>query len=111
MNGENDLFQGLTRPSMMWGVQFEAYLVCIVTGTMCFLIGGLVYLLTIPPMLLVCRMIAEHDPRMFELLGLWSQTKAQATTRASWKCSTYSPLVSTRKANGKIDHDNIPIFL
>lgn len=109
--GDNVLFQGLTRPTMVWGIPFEAYLVCVFVGALFFLLGGLVYLLTIPPMLLICRIIAAYDPRMFELLGLWAQTKATATTRGIWQCSSYSPFTPTRKANGKIDHENLPIFV
>lgn len=109
--GTNPLFQGLTRPSMMLGIPLEAFMATIFATGILFLMGGLIYLLTFVPFYLTCRIVTAFEPRIFELVSLWLQTKGSATTRSIWQCSSYSPFTQSRKADGRLDHDNLPIFV
>lgn len=90
---------GLTRPSMVWGVAYPA----LVINTMVSLEAliwthklqwGLIFL----PVHGICYGICLHDPRAFELLILWLQTKAANLFRTRSLVSTYSPLVRRKRA-------------
>jgi len=92
------LFVGATRPSFVWGVTYEAMIICIT-------LVGLLFIGTNNPFLLVlyiplhgvCALVCAKDPRFFRLLFLWVATKCKSTAWRYWGAATASPLVSTRK--------------
>ena len=92
------LFLGLTRPAMIWGISYEAFIVCMMTSIMVFLgVGNPFYMLVYVPMHAVCYAICMRDPRAFRLLALWVQTKGKSNSRNDWGgTSTSSPFYNTR---------------
>lgn len=86
------LFVGLTRPTMVLGVTYQAGLVNLMITVIVFLYTkNPLHLAIAVPIHAVCYGICAHDPRAFELLFLWARTKGACTNRFYWKASTYSP--------------------
>ena len=89
------LFVAATRPPTRWGVPFLAMLINIVLTMELFLLvrNPLVILLVIP-LHGICALLCSHDVRIFELLGLWAQTRmpALAGNLFAWHGNSYSPL-------------------
>jgi type IV secretion system protein VirB3 len=91
------LFVGATRPTMMWGVSYEALLACFMVTAVVFIGSGSVFTLVVYiPMHAVSYLICMKDPRAFRLLGLWLQTKGRSVSRHYWSASSATPLVNTR---------------
>lgn len=92
------LFVGATRPSLVWGVTYEAVIFC-------FSVVGIIFLITKNPFVLAfyvpihgaCYLICLKDVRFFRLLALWMTTKCKSVGWNHWGASTASPLICTRK--------------
>ena len=96
------LFVGATRPTMMWGVSYEAFIVCFMFTAVVFIgSGNPLFLLLYLPVHALCYLVCLKDPRAFRLLWLWLQTKGRSVTRQYWGASSASPLVNTRKRMGR----------
>lgn len=89
------LFVGPTRPTTIAGVTWPAVLLNVVL-TMEFFIWthNLLWLLLFMPVHAIFYLICLRDPRTFELLALWGQTKGPALlgNLKLWGAATYSPL-------------------
>jgi type IV secretion system protein VirB3 len=89
------LFVGATRPSMRWGVTYPALLCNMVFTMEAFLLTrNLLILLLCAPIHGVCLLLCAHDPRCFDLLGLWARTRLPAVfgNLRYWRASSFSPL-------------------
>lgn len=89
------LFVGPTRPTTIAGVTWPAVLINLIITMECFIwTHDLRWLAICLPIHAVCYLICLRDPRAFELLMLYGQTKAQALLANGryWRASTYSPL-------------------
>jgi type IV secretion system protein VirB3 len=76
------LYTGLTRPAMIAGVTYEAFIVTGVVAVLVFLIGkSLAWFLVGVPVYLICRLICHRDPRQFRLLMLWTSTAGKVLNR------------------------------
>jgi len=102
-HAEDPLFLGCTRPSMIWGISYEAFIVCMMTAAIVFLgVGNPFYMLIYIPMHVVCYLVCLRDPRAFRLLALWLNTKGRCNTRNHWGgVSSSSPFFNTRTINRK----------
>lgn len=102
-NFSDPLFVGPTRPTMKWGVTYEAMVVGLVLVSI-ILIGTnnpfsmLLYL----PIHATCYLICLKDPRFFGLLSLWLRTKCKSTSWRRYGASTGSHIPATRDNRGKI---------
>lgn len=89
------LFVGPTRPTMRWGVTWQAFIINMMFTIECFVFTkNLLWLLAFFPIHLVLYCICLYDPRAFELIYLWGRTKAFAFLGNFyyWRAATYSPL-------------------
>lgn len=89
------LFVGPTRPTTVAGVTWPAFVLNMLVTIEAFIwTHNLLYLLIFLPIHGVCYLICLHDPRTFELLALWGQTKGRALVGnlSFWRAATSSPL-------------------
>ena len=92
------LFVGATRPSLVWGVTYEAIIICASTT-------GILFLATNNPLLMglyipmhgLSYLVCLKDPRFFRLIFLWAITKCKSLGWHYWGAATAAPLASTRK--------------
>lgn len=93
------LFVGVTRPTMVGGVPYEALIVNGLITSVAFMgTGSLLYLLTFVPLHAISYLLCKAEPRMFELLFLWIKTKGKCLNRGYWGSSSYSPMGEFRPA-------------
>ncbi len=86
------LFVGPTRPTMVAGVTFPAFLFNTMLSSIVFLAAGnILYLAVCIPIHAVAYLICLNEPRAFELLNLWAITKGRNLNRRLWGASSYSP--------------------
>jgi type IV secretion system protein VirB3 len=74
---KNAMFRGCTRPAMFMGVP---YLPFFAGAGGCFLLAiyfNFYFLLLIPPVIFIMRMMAKRDEMIFRLLGLRLQFRAK----------------------------------
>ena len=89
------LYVGPTRPTTIAGVTWPAVVLNIIVTIETFIFTkNLLWLLIFVPIHGICYLICLHDPRTFELLLLWGQTKGQAVFNnlPFWRAATCSPL-------------------
>lgn len=89
------LFVGATRPPMRWGVTYSALLFNLVFTLEAFLITrNLLTLLLALPIHGASVLLCGRDPRYFDLLLLWGQTRLPTLLANGrwWGGSSYSPL-------------------
>lgn len=88
------LHLALTRPAMIFGVTYSAFLLEVAVIMEVFIsTRNLFYLLLLIPTHALFYAICQKDPRTFDLLFLWAQTKASSFifgTGKKWKGSSYS---------------------
>lgn len=101
------VFVGCTRPTLVWGVTYEAFLVnATITGIVFLAMGNIFYMLMAIPTHAICYLVCMNEPRQFELISLWMKTKGRNMNRRAWKGSSYSPLerfretTATKKTKG-----------
>ena len=89
------LYLALTRPAMIFGVTYSAFLLNVILVTQVFITTkNMFYLLIMIPVHVVCYSICQKDPRTFDLFLLFLQTKANSFLFGNgrhWKSSSYSP--------------------
>lgn len=92
------LFAGATRPAMVFGVPYEAFLVVgIVTAVVFVGAPNPLYALVGIPLYAVSWLVCQKDPRQFEQYKLWGQTKGRCMNRMHWKAASYSPLTYRKR--------------
>lgn len=98
MNGpvaliKDPLFQGVTRPTMLMGVTYEAFVFNFLFTSIAFLGSGrLTMLLVCLPIHAVCFIVCARDARYFGLLSLWFRTGGRSRSRLFWNSSSQAPL-------------------
>lgn len=92
---DDELFVGITRPAMRWGVTYGALIAnLIVTMEIFLLTKNLLALLIGIPLHALCALMCLRDAQFFELLVLWIRTSGARIGRSgSWRVSTCSPLI------------------
>jgi type IV secretion system protein VirB3 len=90
------LFVALTRPAMAFGVPYAALLVNVVLTMEVFIVTHqLLWLLAFGPVHALFYLLCRYEPRIFDLVVLWAQTRARAYlagTGRHWHASSHSPL-------------------
>jgi type IV secretion system protein VirB3 len=101
-HADDPLFLGLTRPTMIWGISYEALIVCLMASAVIFLaVGNPFYMLVYIPMHGVCYLVCLRDPRTFRLIVLWLNTKGKCNSKSRWgNVSTATPFFNTRSIKG-----------
>jgi type IV secretion system protein VirB3 len=104
------LFVGCTRPTLVWGVTYAAFIAnAMVTAIIFLAVGNPLYIAVCIPLHAIAYLICANEPRSFELLYLWSITKGRNLNRRIWKSSSYSPFEPFRmpaKKPKKAAHDH-----
>ncbi len=90
----DDLYVGLTRPALAFGVPYAAVLATGILTTEAFLLSrNLLTLALVFPLYGACRLLTANEPRFFELWLLWAKHAARdRDTRRRWGAATRSPL-------------------
>ena len=92
------MFVAMTRPAMIKGVPYEAMLFNgFATGVAFLGSAKIQFILVCIPIHAIFYLMCLHEPRIFELIGLWLKTKGQNLLRSFWKASSYSPLEAFRE--------------
>jgi type IV secretion system protein VirB3 len=89
------LFIGPTRPAMLWGVTWQAFVLNTMATMEVFIwTQNLLWLTLFVPIHAICYLICMNDARTFELLMQWGQTKGKAFlgNYIYWRAASYSPL-------------------
>jgi type IV secretion system protein VirB3 len=90
------LFVALTRPAMAFGVPYAALLVNLVLTMEVFIVTHqLLCLLAFVPVHGLFYLLCRYEPRIFDLVVLWAQTRGRAYiagTGRHWRASSHSPL-------------------
>lgn len=88
------LFVGLTRPAMVLGVPYGAFITEVLAVAMIFLTtGSPLYILLALPIHGVMYLLSAHDPGMFASIFLWMQTIGRCRNKAFWgDAASFSPL-------------------
>jgi len=89
------LFVGVTRPAMAWGVTYSALLLnFVVTAEMFLVTKNLLWLLVCVPIHGIFWLVCKTEPRFFDLVLLWGQTRGPGLLGnvRFWKANSYSPL-------------------
>lgn len=97
------LLVGATRPTTMWGISYEAIILCATVSSFAFLAFNNVFLLPVVyiPMHGITFLMCLKDPRAFRLLALWAQTKLRSTSWQFWGAATAAPTYNTRQRKGR----------
>lgn len=72
---KNALFRGCTRPPMFLGVPYVPFFIGAGSGLLLAMYTNLLYLLVIPPVIMIMRQMARRDEMIFRLLGLRLQVR------------------------------------
>lgn len=89
------LFVGPTRPTMYFGVTWQAFIINMLVVVETFIVTkNLLWLLMFIPVHAILFGICLYDPRAFELLFNWAQSKAFTFVGNFfyWRAASYSPL-------------------
>ncbi len=101
---KDPLFQGVTRPAMLMGVTYEAFVFNFLFTAIAFLGSGrLSMLLVCLPIHAVCFLVCIRDVRFFGLLGLWLKTSGRNRNRLHWQASSLAPLAGRVSARHLAD--------
>lgn len=89
----DDLFVGLTRPAMVWGIPYSAFVLEVVATTLVFLaVGHPLWLLLIVPVHGLLYAISAHDPGVFAGIYVWLRTIGRCRNSGFWQAASFSPL-------------------
>lgn len=87
------LFVGLTRPPMIFGVPYGAFIAEIMLAGLANVISGNpLYMLVVVPVHGLFYVIGSHDPGIFAEIAAWSRTMARCRNILFWGCASFSPL-------------------
>lgn len=93
----DELFVGLTRPAMIAGIPYSAFVVNFMATALIFLaFGNPLYLLIGVPIHSILYLICSADPRFFDGAFSWLKTNAKCRNIAFWGAASFSPS-STKK--------------
>lgn len=96
---KDPLFQGVTRPAMLMGVTYEAFVFNFLFTALMFLGSGrLMLLLVCIPVHLVCYVVCTQDVRFFGMVHLWLRTSGRNRNRPFWQANALSPMAARAAA-------------
>lgn len=102
------LFVGATRPAMVMGITYEAFVVIVMVTAVVFIgTGNPLWALLYLPMHVTAYLICQKDPRQFEQFKLWSETKGRCLNRAHWQAASYSPLTFQRRKSWVVPYQGL----
>lgn len=91
------LFVGLTRPAVVFGIHYYAFVAEVLIAAIIFLaVGNPFYLLLVLPIHGVLYLVSNNDPGKFGALAIWSKTIARSQNTAFWGAASFSPLPSKK---------------
>lgn len=95
------LFVGATRPSMILGITYEAFILIVMLTAMVFIgTSNPLYLVVYFPLHIFSYLVCLKDPRQFEHYKLWTETKGKSLNRSYWKAPSSSPLCFVKRKSG-----------
>lgn len=90
---KDTLFVGLTRPTMVLGVPYLAFVAETVFFSVLFInAGSFLHLLIIVPVHGVLYLIGANDPGVFDSLLAWIKTYGRCRNMRFWGAASFSPL-------------------
>jgi len=96
------LYVGPTRPSMLMGIPFEAWIaIALVTALPFIATSNFLVVLLAPPLYVAAWLICWSEPRGFELIMRWVDTKATSISRGHWGAPSRGPMTSRRQLRSK----------
>jgi type IV secretion system protein VirB3 len=91
-DGQDPLFGGMTRPTLLWGIPPAALGVIFVGPLFGVIITrNLVFATAIPVLYGIFRAICAKDPRQLRYIGLSFLTHRRGANKRVWKLSSYAP--------------------
>ena len=86
------LFLGMTRPPLVWGVSFSAFVLNVVASTMVFLaLSDLRGFLVFPLVHVLAYLLCLRDPRIFDLLAVRVSRTPPVPNARFWGAKSYAP--------------------
>lgn len=86
------LFVGLTRPTTMFGVPFNAFLINAVAAMCIFMVmKNPLYLAIGLPTHFILRAISADNPRVFAEMAAWVRVNAKCDTGKFWGAVSFAP--------------------
>ncbi len=101
------LFVGATRPAMVMGITYEAFVMVMMIAAVAFIALGPLWALLYLPLHVMAYLICAKDPRQFEHFKLWSETKGRCVNRAHWRAASYSPLAFEKRKGWKASYQGL----
>lgn len=90
---KDTLFVGLTRPTMVLGVPYLAFVGEVVCFSILFInAASIMHLLIIVPIHGVLYLIGANDPGIFDSLYMWTKTYGRCRNMRFWGAASFSPL-------------------
>lgn len=97
----DDLFVGLTRPSLIFGIPYGAFVAEFMFVTIVFLaIGNPLYMLLVFPVHVVLYAVSANDPGALDSMFVWLRTFGRSRNTGFWGGASFTPL-SLKKWNEK----------
>jgi type IV secretion system protein VirB3 len=92
------LFVAVTRPTLIGGVPYVAFIANAMISFLVFMAtNNPLYLVIALPLHGIFYLMCAKEPRIFELLNLWSITKGRNLNSRFWNASSYSPFEKPRE--------------
>lgn len=89
----DELNVGMTRPTVVWGIPYVAFVIEFMATVLTFLaVGNPMYLLIAVPIHGVLYLISANDPGVFDSIGIWLKTAGRCRNAGFWGAVSFSPL-------------------
>ena len=89
----DELFVGLTRPTVVWGVPYTAFVIEFMATALVFLaVGNPLYLALVVPIHGVLYAISASNPKAFDGLPVWMKTIGPCRNTRFWGAASFSPV-------------------
>jgi len=86
------LFLGMTRPALIWGVPFGAFVLNVVVSTIAFLVAtDLRGFLIAPVVHALAYLLCLRDIRIFEILAVRAAATPPVPNARFWRAKSYAP--------------------
>lgn len=93
-NTGDGLSVGLTRPTMLLHIPYNAAVAVFMIGSLALVIDVFRMIWVGPGLYAVCLALAKWEPRFFDILKVWARTSARypAMHWKLWRACSYTPL-------------------
>ncbi len=96
------LFVGMTRPPVILGVPYGAFVGEIMLGGLANIFtGNPLYMLIAVPIHGIFYLIGAHDPGIFAEIAVWIKTMARCRNSRFWGAVSFSPLPMKKWKSGR----------